>query len=194
MPKLERINLINCVAGYKAAFLAGTVSEKGIENLAPFGSVFHISSNPPILGMVFRPASVPRHTLTNIKKTGQYTLNMFTADIIEQAHHASAKYPEEVSEFEKTGFEPEYKDNFMAPFVKSSPLKLAMKPIEFHTISIKQNVLLVGEIVGIYIRETMLKDDGFVDLSSHDIVGITGLDGYIKAELIDRFPYQRPKS
>ena len=58
-------------------------------------------------------------------------------DDINDAHHTSAKYPKEISEFDKTNLEPEFLDGFVAPFVKSSKIKLACKYLNEY--SIKEN-------------------------------------------------------
>ena len=103
---LHRINLINSCSGFKSANLIGTKSNDGIPNVAIFSSVTHFGSNPPLLGIIFRPVSdVPRNTYENIKETGQFTINHIHRDIIEQAHHTSAKYDKRISEFDVTELE-----------------------------------------------------------------------------------------
>ena len=130
LQKIYKINLINSCSGFKSANLLGSISNEGIMNVAVFSSVTHLGSNPPTLGFILRPTTVPRDTYKNIKETGIFTINHIWEDIIEDAHHTSAKYPEEVSEFEMTGLEPEFKGNFKAPFVKNAPVQMSMKFIE----------------------------------------------------------------
>ena len=65
-----KINLINSCSGFKSANLIGTKSNAGTTNVAVFSSVTHFGSNPPLLGVVFRPLTdVPRNTYENIKET-----------------------------------------------------------------------------------------------------------------------------
>ena len=61
---------------------------------------------------------------------------------------------------------------------------------------IKENntILIIGSIKELYISQTLLMDDGWVQLDNENIVTINGLDGYAVPKLIDRFPYARPKS
>ena len=69
LDKIFRINLINSCSGYKSANLIGTISDKGVKNLAVFSSITHLGSNPPLLGFFLRPTEiVPRHTYLNIKQ------------------------------------------------------------------------------------------------------------------------------
>ena len=118
MEKIFRLNLINSCTGYKSANLIGTQSADGKTNLAVFSSITHLGSNPPLIGFVLRPTTVPRDSYRNIKASSLFTVNHIHHDTVADAHHTSAKYPEDVSEFSKTDFEPEYIDGFAKGFVE----------------------------------------------------------------------------
>ena len=191
---LYRINLINSCSGFKSANLIGTKSNDGIPNVAVFSSVTHLGSNPPLLGVVFRPVSdVPRNTYENIKETGQFTVNHIHLDIIEQAHHTSAKYDKRISEFDITELEEEYKNNWHAPFVKRAPIQIALTYCEEYKIKANNTIQLIAEIKDLYIIDDILEQDGFINLSKANVVAINGLDGYALPSLKQRIDYQRPK-
>lgn len=189
---LYKINLINSCAGYKSANLIGTKSTDDKTNLAIFSSVIHLGSSPPLLGFILRPTTVPRNTYENIMETGYFTINHIYEKILKDAHHTSAKYDRNISEFDVTGLETDYKDNFFAPFVKNNPLQLAMKYIEEYNIISNGTKLVIGEIQGLYIKKELLEDDGFINLSKGAIAAINGLNGYSIPNLKERFEYQRP--
>lgn len=193
LDKIYRINLVNSLSGYKSANLIGSVSKIGEENVAVFSSVFHLGSNPPLLGFILRRNTVPRNTYENIRETGVYTVNHIADSFLEQAHHTSAKYKKDISEFDMTSLIPEYMENFKAPFVKSSPIKIAMKYVEEYSIMANNTILVVGEIQFFDVKQGMLKEDGFIKLSEGNVAAINGLDGYAIPELRTRFEYQRPK-
>jgi flavin reductase (DIM6/NTAB) family NADH-FMN oxidoreductase RutF len=190
---LYRINLINSCSGFKSANLIGTKSVSGFENLAVFSSVTHMGSKPPILSFLLRPTTVMRNTYDNIKETGFYTINHIVESFLEDAHHTSAKYPKEISEFDATNLNAEYKNEFHAPFVKESPIKMAMKYLEEYPIKANGTILILGEIQELYLEENLLSPDGFVDLSAAKVAAINGLDGYAIPNLKHRLEYQRPK-
>ena len=191
---LYRINLMNSCSGFKSANLIGTKSNDGIPNVAVFSSVTHLGSNPPLLGIVFRPVSdVPRNTYENIKETGQFTVNHIHLDIIEQAHHTSAKYDKRISEFDITELEEEYKNNWHAPFVKRAPIQIALTYCEEYKIKANNTIQLIAEIKDLYIIDDILEQDGFINLSKANVVAINGLDGYALPSLKQRIDYQRPK-
>ena len=189
-----RINLINSCSGFKSANLLGTKSNDGAPNVAVFSSVTHLGSKPPLLGVIFRPVSdVPRNTYENIIETGQFTVNHIDMPIIEDAHHTSAKYAKEVSEFGMTNLVEEYKNEWHAPFVKNAPIQMALTYCEEYLIKSNNCIQLIGEIKDLYIREDLLEADGFINLSKGNVVAINGLDGYTVPKLKTRIEYQRPK-
>lgn len=189
---LFRINLINSSSGFKSANLIGTKSVEGISNVAIFSSVIHLGSNPPLLGFVVRPTTVPRNTYKNIKETGSYTINHVHEEIIEQAHHSSAKYDASISEFTVTGLKEVYDHACSAPFVKGAPVQLQMQYREEHHFKINGTIMIIGEVVGMYVKEDLLNEDGFINLSLGKVAAINGLDGYTIPNLKTRLPYQRP--
>ncbi|MBT8245153.1 MAG: flavin reductase [Winogradskyella sp.] len=193
MHHLYRINLINSCSGYKSANLLGTKDSEGNTNVAVFSSLTHMGSNPGLLGVFMRPTSVIRHTYENIKATKKYTINHIHQDILEDAHHTSAKYDKSVSEFEATSLQDEYRDGFLAPFVKDCPIQIAMEFVEEYHIKANNTILLVGRIEKLYVPNDLLEKDGFINLSKGKIATINGLDGYAVPELRTRLEYQRPK-
>jgi len=192
MSKVFRLNLINSCTGYKSANLIGTKSPGGISNVAVFSSVTHLGSNPPLLGFVIRPTTVPRNTYENIKKTGVFTVNHINSSQIKDAHHSSAKYATDISEFDKTNLQEEYLDGFFAPFVKNSNIKMACEFTNEYHIKENDTLLFVASIESVYVADELIQEDGWLNLDKANTVAINGLDGYTKPTLLDRFKYARP--
>lgn len=192
MQKIERLNFINTITGFKSANLLGTKSMEGIENLAIFSSVIHMGSNPPLLGFITRPVHVPRHTYLNIKDNGYYTINHVHESFVDRAHQTSAKYEPDVSEFDKCKFTPVYFNDFPAPFVAESLIQIGMKQVEEHVVEYNETILVIGEVQMIRIPANTKKEDGFIDLEKLGTVAISGLDTYLQTKKIDRYAYARP--
>ena len=194
MDKIFRLNLINSCTGFKSANLLGTKSLNGVSNVAVFSSITHLGSSPPLIGFILRPTTVPRDTYRNIKDTGVFTANHIYSDIIEDAHHTSAKYPDEVSEFTKTGLEEEFLGDFPAPFVKGAKIRLGCRFLNEYVIKENNTLLLVSAIEHVFIADQdILQEDGWLKLENANTVAINGLDGYATTSLLDRYAYARPK-
>ena len=193
LDKIYRINLVNSITGYKSANLLGTISNEGIENVAIFSSITHLGSQPALLSFFVRPNVVPRNTYKNIKEKKFFTVNHISKEKIDDAHHTSAKYGEDISEFDKTNLQSEYKKNWEAPFVKDSAVQLGCKYLNEYYLKENGCSMIVASIEIIFIREGLLDNDGWVELSKANIVTVNGLDGYALPKTIKRLKYARPK-
>lgn len=192
MPRIKRLTFINSVSGYKSASLIGTKSNQGQENLAIFNSLVHIGSNPPMLGFILRPTTVERHSYENIIENGSYTINQVSKHFIEKAHQTSASYERGVSEFSAVGLQPKYRNGFDAPFVRESRVSLAMKFVDEEFIKLNDTRLIIGEVQTIYLKDNLMKDDGFVNLAEAESVAGIGLDTYCSVKVEKRLSYARP--
>ncbi len=186
-----RLNLINSITGIKPANLVGTRSKDNQDNVAIFSSLVHLGSNPAHLGLVMRPQEhTIKDTYANITETGYYTVNQISKDFIKKAHYTSAKLPKEHSEFDMMNLEREIKEDFWAPFVTCSFLKIGMELIE--VISLPNGcIFIVGEIILAQVPDESVNEKGQIDLTKFDAVGIGGLNTYYRLEKIAEFPYIR---
>jgi flavin reductase (DIM6/NTAB) family NADH-FMN oxidoreductase RutF len=192
LSKLYRLNLINSITGYKSANMIGTKSNSGEENVAIFSSITHLGSSPALLHFTLRPNTVPRDTYKNIKENNVFTVNHVSLGQIEQAHHTSAKYDENISEFDQTQLESEYRLDWHAPFVKGSPIGLGCRYLNEYNIKENGCVLIIAAIEHVFVDDQLLQEDGWVKLELGEVVAINGLDGYALPQLQKRLEYARP--
>ena len=190
--KVKRLNLVNSITGFKPANLIGSISDAGIPNLTVISSVLHLSSSPAMIGFMQRPTTVPRHTYKNIKENGAFTINHVHTGILPQAHYTSAKFPEEISEFDASGLHEEYVDDFKAPFVKESRIKIGLTFSEEYHIQASNTILVVGQVEMIIVPDEILADKGQIKLEDAATAVISGLNNYYETSFLDSFPYARP--
>ena len=190
--RIKRLNIINSISGIKPANLIGTVSPKGITNLAIFSSVVHLGSNPALIGMITRPEGKNgRHTYDNLISTGFYTINNVTESMIQRAHYTSAKFEHELSEFDQCNFEPEYLNKFQSPYVKESTLKIGLTFRETVPIKANNTELIIGEVLDLHIHDAALTEEGYINLERLNTAGISGLNSYYGLSKLSDFPYAR---
>ena len=194
MDRIYRLNLINSCTGYKSANLIGTVSTENIYNVAVFSSITHLGSDPALLTFIVRPTTVPRDTYKNIIDNKEFTVNHINVEDIKEAHHTSARYSSIISEFDVTNLEKEFKDDYKAPFVKSSRIKLGCKYLNQYEIKENNTLLMIAEINDIYFNENIIQNDGWLNLDIAKTVTVNGLDGYALPSLVQRFEYAKPKN
>tara|TARA_Y100000994_G_scaffold241569_1_gene237556 strand:- start:449 stop:1099 length:651 start_codon:yes stop_codon:yes gene_type:complete len=196
MDRIKRLNIINGITGVKPANLIGTLNKKHeIQNCAIISSIVHLGSDPGLIGFISRPtAEIRRHTLENIEENGFYTINSITNDIAKRAHYTSAKFEDDIDEFERCNLEPEYLSEFPVPFVKTSPIKIGMRHLESVKIEKNQTILIIGEIKILSISDLIIDDRGYINLEKGNICGIGGLNQYYKLEKTHEYEYARPEN
>jgi len=190
MPKLERVQLATSLPGEKPICLLGTQARDGTTNLASFSSITHLGSNPLLIGMVSRPASVDRHSLSNIIENREWTLSHLHSEILEQAHKCSARY--EVSEFEVTRLTPHYVDGVKTSFVAESRVRYSLELKDIVDITANNTKLIIGEVNFIEIDDDLLEADNGLDLMGADTLTSTALDTYFKISKYKKMPYAKP--
>lgn len=191
IPQRERAHLINNLCGLRSANLIGTQSGPKV-NLAVFNSVLHLGSQPPLLGLVFRPLTVERHTYDYIKETKLFSVNQLPVSKAGEGHHTSAKFKAEQSEFNHCGFTPLYREGLTLPFVQESHIQILCSYSQEHLLE-NDCIILTGRIVQFWISEHILEPDHWINHQKAESVAIGGLDSYYSTSLIDRFSYAKPE-
>ncbi|MFC3559251.1 flavin reductase family protein [Pedobacter jamesrossensis] len=192
MERSYRTSLINSLNGYKCLQLIGTTGKDGHSNLGLFSSVVHLGSSPALLGVIFRPKSQNHDTLSNIERTGTYTMNNVTPDFFEQAHQSSARYESGFSEFVECGLTELFITGFDAPFVAESTIRIALNLREIQPIKINNTTLVIGEVVHISMNSQFIAKDGFIDHEKAGTVTVSGLDSYHTTKHLARLSYAKP--
>ncbi|MDO6566914.1 flavin reductase [Alteromonas sp. 1_MG-2023] len=223
LPERYRANFINSLSGFKSASLLGSTDGRS-NNLAIISSVVHVGANPPLLGIIMRPHTVQRDSLSNIKQQGNFTLNHVHTSWTDKAHQTSARYENGVSEFEEVGLTPWFSDTFSAPYVKESAVNIGLK-VEQHFTLCNQTEMVIGEIQEVFIKgsniseravsgnritvngasgfsavESVIAENGFVDengyvdIESLHTACVSGLDSYHSTQKIAQYPYAKPKT
>ena len=187
-----RSTLLNSLSGFKNTHLIGTIGLRGETNLGIFSSIVHIGANPPHLGFIMRPLTVPRATYHNIKANKYFTLNSVQEEILDKAHQTSANYPWRTSEFTECGLTEEYTPLVKAPYVKESVVKLGLEFVEEHHIKANGTIFIVGKVVEVIFPDECVEKDGYFDAGQAGSLSCNGLDAYYRTEKIKRLPYARP--
>jgi hypothetical protein len=192
LSRFTRANLVNCLTGIKPAILIGTKSESGISNLGLFSSVFHLGADPAMIGFVQRPLTDFSHTYKNIITTGAYTMNLVSTNAVAQAHHTSAKFANDESEFSACGFSEKEIGGFYAPFVESCSIQFGLQFIREIYIPENDTRLMVGNITIVAVDENALEEDGNLNLENAQSVGSGGLETYYSLQRLSKFAYAKP--
>jgi flavin reductase (DIM6/NTAB) family NADH-FMN oxidoreductase RutF len=191
LPERWRATLVNSASGFKPLVVIGTFNANGINNLAVFSQLIHVGANPPLLGVLFRPDSAERHTLTNLRANGRCTVNAVADGWHRKAHQTSARYPEETSEFDAVGWPVQLRPEWPAPFAAGSPVQWAAR-LHSEVPLANGTHLVVLEVVEFFVDAAGIGTDGYVDLAALHVLTVNGLDAYYRTESVERLAYAKP--
>jgi flavin reductase (DIM6/NTAB) family NADH-FMN oxidoreductase RutF len=193
--------LVGLVAPRPIALIT-TMNEDGQLNAAPFSAYNYLCIDPPILGVGVAgrsgEPSAPKDTARNIRRTGEFVVNVVTEDIGAKMNLCAIDFPSEVSEAELAGFT-------TAPSQMVKPPRLAeahaaLECREFQTIELGGSSIILGRVVAVYV------DDRYVDPAGpyikaeelHSIGRMNGQGNYVRTRgaflSIPRISYEDWKS
>jgi len=188
--------LLGAVAPRPICF-ASTVDKDGNPNLSPFSFFNVFGSNPTTL--IFSPArrvrdNTVKHTLLNIRETGEVVINVVNYAMVQQASLSSCEYPKGVDEFEKSGFT-KLASEKVKPFrVAESPVQMECKVrdiIETGTEGGAGN-LIICEVLVMHINDAVLDEKKHIDPNKIDLVARMGGDFYCRASGTAVFEVAKP--
>jgi flavin reductase (DIM6/NTAB) family NADH-FMN oxidoreductase RutF len=190
--KRKRAAFINSLSGFKSANLIGTISTDSKTNVSIVSSVFHLGADPALIGFIIRPDTVERDTLRNIRENKFCTLNHVNSEIWKKAHQTSARYPSDISEFDECSLTSQYLDDFKAPFVKESKLKMSLELVREVPIIENGTHMLILNIKNVYTDENHISESGYLDIEALDTITVSGLDSYHQTKRMARLSYAKP--
>jgi len=188
--------LLGAVCPRPIAF-ASTIDDKGNVNLSPFSFFNAFGANPPTL--IFSPArrvrdNTTKHTLENVQKIPEVTINIVSYDIVEQMSLSSTEYPEGVNEFEKSGLSEEPSEKVKPPRVKESKATFECEVTQIIETGQEGGAgnLIVCEVLLARIDDKILDENGKIDPFKLDSVGRMGGDWYVRANGKALFEVAKP--
>ncbi len=172
---------------------ASTISREGAYNLAPFSFFMVITPSPPHVAIsVGQRGGKAKDTLRNIEETGDFVINIVSADIVERMNVAAGDWPYGVSEFGESGLSPEPSERVRAPLVVESPASLECVLRQVVTVGGPPYGahLVIGEVVRFHVRDDLVLERGRIDIKRLQAVGRMAGDGYCSTQ--DQFELRRP--
>jgi len=184
IPNTETYKLLVGLVAPRPIALITSMDEHGRLNAAPFSAYNYLCTDPPIvgIGVTNRPGQpfVPKDTARNIRRTGEFVVNVVTEDIAEKMNLCATDFPAEMSEVEIAGFT-------TAPSQKVKPPRLAeahaaLECREFTTMEIGRSRIILGRVVAIYVEDRYVDPVGpFVKAEElHSIGRMNGLGNYVR--------------
>lgn len=194
--------LVGLVAPRPIALIT-SMDEHGELNAAPFSAYNYLCIDPPMLGIGVsnRPseadAFVSKDTARNIRRTGEFVVNVVTEDIAEQMNICATDFPTGVNELEMAGLTTAPSQKVKVPRIAQA--HAALECVEYQTIEIGRSRIILGRVVGVYVEDQFVDPAGpYIKAQDlHAIGRMNGLGNYVKTRdaffVVDRIPYKQWK-
>jgi flavin reductase (DIM6/NTAB) family NADH-FMN oxidoreductase RutF len=175
--------LVGLVAPRPIALIT-SMDEHGRLNAAPFSAYNYLCTDPPIvgIGVTNRPdqPAVPKDTARNIRRTGEFVVNVVTEDIADKMNVCATDFPPEMSEVDLAGFT-------TTPSLKVKPPRLAeahaaLECREHTTLEIGRSRIILGRVVAFYVEDQYVDPEGpYIKAQDlHSIGRMNGLGNYVR--------------
>jgi flavin reductase (DIM6/NTAB) family NADH-FMN oxidoreductase RutF len=180
----EIYNLLIGLVAPRPIALVTSRSEDGVINAAPFSAYNYLCTDPPIvgLGVMNRPAEhfVPKDTARNIRRTGEFVVNVVTEDIAQQMNICATDFPPDISEIDMANFATTPSAVVSVPRIAQAHAALECR--EHTTMEIGRSRIILGHVVSIYVEDRFLDPSGpYIRAEELHAVGrMNGLGNYVR--------------
>jgi len=138
--------------------LISTVGKNGVRNIAPWSNITPILRP---LDEIVLASWIKRDTLVNILETGDFVVNVPSADMVDAVMICSKNYPPDVDEFEKSGLKPCLSKQVKSPGIEGCLAQMECTLVE--EISRKNYSLIIGKVVHLEAEDKFFNEAGEMD-------------------------------
>ncbi len=170
-----------------------TQDPNGVINAAPYSFFNAVSGNPPIVtfGIGGRGTGDAKDTGNNIRRTGQFVVNLVNNATAAAMNVTAIDFPHSVDELKEAGLS-------VTPSSKVKPPRIAESPVAFEcerlvTIDVADDrTIVLGRVVAIHIADDCVLDPAkcYVDTPKLDLIGRMHGGGWY-TRTTDRFEMPR---
>ena len=161
-----------------------TISEDGINNLAPFSYFNAVGDDPPhVMFSTVHSNNLNKDTLNNVLATKQFVVNMVTEDLVEQMNRTSQPIPANESEFELAGLTPIASSLVLPPRVKECKITMECEMVHHYQLENSKTggaTIVIGKIVLFHIDESVLLDNYKINLETYQPIARLAGSNYSK--------------
>lgn len=175
--------LVGLVAPRPIALIT-SMNEHGRLNAAPFSAYNYLCTDPPIIGVgvTNRPRDIyePKDTARNIRRTGEFVVNVVTEDIAQKMNICATDFPAEISEVEMAGFTTTPSHVVKPPRLAEAHAALECR--EYTTMEIGRSRIILGRVVSVYVEDEFVDPSGpYIRAEELHAVGrMNGLGNYAR--------------
>ncbi|PPR12611.1 MAG: hypothetical protein CFH42_01968 [Alphaproteobacteria bacterium MarineAlpha12_Bin1] len=161
---------------------ASTIDKNGNTNLAPFSFFTVVCVVPPMISLTIarNPDGSEKHTLKNIKETGDFCFNVVTEPVWQEMVDTGNAIPEKESEFDATGLTQLAALKVKSPRVGEVPIHFECKLHNVFEFGPNKHPLVIGEVVYFHVDPSCMVN-GYINMEK--LLPIGRLNGHFYSKL-----------
>lgn len=169
--------------------LVSCVDEAGKPNIITIGASSICSSNPPTVGIAVGTA---QYSLGLIERTGDFGVNIPTADQLAASDFCGSHSGRGMSKFEAVGMTPAPSTLIASPLIAECPVSMECKVI--HRVNLGNHDWLIGEILAVHADESVLDEQDRLDPArTNPLLAFWG-EYWTLGERLERWHYVRRRT
>jgi flavin reductase (DIM6/NTAB) family NADH-FMN oxidoreductase RutF len=185
--------LLTSTIGPRPIAWVTTQDTDGTVNAAPFSFFNAMSGNPPVLafGIGGRGPGDVKDTGGNIRRTGQYVINLVSYELREPMNITAIEFPKQVDELQEAGLTTAPSRYVKPPRIAESPVSFECERLVIVDVGIDRAVVL-GKVLAIHVRDDCVLDADrcHIDTPRLDLIGRLHGGGWY-SRVTDRFELPR---
>lgn len=187
-------NPFNSIIGPRPIGWISSQSAAGSLNLAPYSFFNAFNYTPPIIGF----ASVGyKDSVRNIEETGEFCWQLSTRELAEPMNQSCAAVDAEIDEFSLSGLTPAPSQIVNVPHVAEARVVFECRLSQVLQLTSAagdavNTWLVLGEVVGVHIDQTLLKDGVYQTAAAGPILRGGGPADYFEITPEQHFEMHRP--
>lgn len=186
-------NPFNAIVTPRPIGWISTRGKDGHDNLAPYSFFNAVAYSPPQVMFASTSNKEDRHmgkdTVANIDETGVFCVNIVEFSMKDAMNVTAGSFSAEVDEFAQAGLERLECETIACSRVGGTPAALECRLIKIVPLEGDANIMVLGEVIGVHMREDCLVDGQF-DLSQFRLLTRLGYKDY--ATINNVFSLKRP--
>ncbi|WP_245866785.1 flavin reductase family protein [Oceaniglobus roseus] len=157
-----RYKLLTAVVIPRPVAWVTTLGPTGVVNAAPY-SFFNLFGQDPaivVLGLEHRPDGSPKDTTANIRRTGEFVVNIATPALTESMVGTAAAYASDVSEPEALGLATAPSAHVAPPRLADAPAAIECRRLTTLQFSPERDIV-IGQAVGLATADGLIDTDAW---------------------------------
>jgi flavin reductase (DIM6/NTAB) family NADH-FMN oxidoreductase RutF len=146
---------------------------QGRINAAPYSFFNAFSDTPVVIGIGCGPRApgAVKDTLANIEATGQFVVNLVSAETAEAMNITAIDFPPGVNELEEAGLSTAPSVKVKVPRIAESPVALECEIFQF--VPAGRHTIVLGRVIAQYVRDDCVLDAAkfYIDTPKLGLVG-----------------------